>query len=982
MNLQHADHLATLAESKDMPERMSEILKGLLMLCGSTLEIRIDEALTEFEKQLIRLADKAPNEQQNSYFDSVHRLKRRRAEVMPRFLSHVEDSLARLGEDVTEVGRTFNLQPMGPALVLAEGAALDESIVLSDIAVKVELRVREPLFALGQRLGQFVGKPRLAAATMALGPHSLVDALCYGTCEMDLALEHRLVMLRCFERVVLNDSESLYNTLNQYLVQQNILPHLHELSTPGGSGRASASSAKSDSRQQSNAFMTPSPGSGHSSGPRALSTGFGAVLDESPRFEEQPGPSRPVDFGSLRQLLGGCRRAGTYTAGPEDIQSALAALQARQATATMADDKLVLYTAERTQQEMLVVLREYSADGHEPIVDEETVDTIALIAMLIDYLSRCARPYGITHWILVKLQMPILRVALKDKSFFSNQAHPARQLLDNIVEFGRFWVDETEIENDPLLVSKLQLVTNTIASEYQGRVSVFTDALQVLLQHVDSVARQIELAERRYVDAARGHDRLEWSRMQADAAISARIAENLPNPFLRTLLEQAWVDVLSVSLLRDGEDSIGYQRRLEVVDRLLSAMKGEDDLNRLTTLELSVQVEEGLTQLGMHGDDIKAILRKLFASSFDQDENPISQTELAIKLRALTRFGAANLPAEKKVADRPVDLTLKPVEQVALDRIQTLPPGTWFEFVVNPKGDTVRRKLSWYSTLTGRCLFINRRGLPTEEMTLAELAREIASERARIACAEQTLPLDRAWSSIVATLKRFSTPAQELAKQTQETHRHRFAGPAPLSPQDASRTLLLVDDEENILRALSRVLRGNEYRILTAKNARDGLEMLGQHEVQVIISDQRMPEVGGTEFLGQVKEIYPDTVRIMLSGYSDAAAVTDAINRGVVYKFLTKPWDDEDIRLQVQNAFRDFDARLGALGTKHDVVTNEVEVVAGKSRGFSVVSRGQPFSNAGSLREEPIESRWGVATRLEIPPSIAPSMSRSLGLAH
>ncbi|MCD6059996.1 MAG: diguanylate cyclase [Moraxellaceae bacterium] len=117
-------------------------------------------------------------------------------------------------------------------------------------------------------------------------------------------------------------------------------------------------------------------------------------------------------------------------------------------------------------------------------------------------------------------------------------------------------------------------------------------------------------------------------------------------------------------------------------------------------------------------------------------------------------------------------------------------------------------------------------------------------------------------------------------------------------------TLLLLDDEENILRALTRVLRRDRYEILVATNAHAALEILAMNEVQVIISDQRMPEMSGTEFLSRVKDLYPDTVRIVLSGYTDLKTITDAINQGEVYKFLLKPWDDDNLRSVVAQAFR------------------------------------------------------------------------------
>lgn len=117
-------------------------------------------------------------------------------------------------------------------------------------------------------------------------------------------------------------------------------------------------------------------------------------------------------------------------------------------------------------------------------------------------------------------------------------------------------------------------------------------------------------------------------------------------------------------------------------------------------------------------------------------------------------------------------------------------------------------------------------------------------------------------------------------------------------------TLLLVDDEPNILRALTRVLRRDGYNIIVADCARSALEKLAIHDVQVIISDQRMPEISGIELLSQVKEMYPDTVRIVLSGYTELETVTEAINRGAIYRFLTKPWEDDQLRRNVREAFQ------------------------------------------------------------------------------
>ena len=121
------------------------------------------------------------------------------------------------------------------------------------------------------------------------------------------------------------------------------------------------------------------------------------------------------------------------------------------------------------------------------------------------------------------------------------------------------------------------------------------------------------------------------------------------------------------------------------------------------------------------------------------------------------------------------------------------------------------------------------------------------------------------------------------------------------------RTLLLVDDEENITSSLVRLLRRDGYRILRANSGQAGLDLLAHNEVGVILSDQRMPEMSGVEFLSRVKELYPYTVRMVLSGYTELDSVTDAINRGAIYKFLTKPWDDDLLRANIDEAFRRFE---------------------------------------------------------------------------
>jgi two-component system NtrC family sensor kinase len=119
--------------------------------------------------------------------------------------------------------------------------------------------------------------------------------------------------------------------------------------------------------------------------------------------------------------------------------------------------------------------------------------------------------------------------------------------------------------------------------------------------------------------------------------------------------------------------------------------------------------------------------------------------------------------------------------------------------------------------------------------------------------------------------------------------------------------ILCVDDERNVLRALERIFLDDDYLILTASSAEEGLEMLrAAPQVQVVISDFRMPGMNGVEFLKEVSSLRPDSIRIVLSGYADTAAVVAAINEGKIYKFIPKPWNDDELRVTVANAVETF----------------------------------------------------------------------------
>lgn len=125
---------------------------------------------------------------------------------------------------------------------------------------------------------------------------------------------------------------------------------------------------------------------------------------------------------------------------------------------------------------------------------------------------------------------------------------------------------------------------------------------------------------------------------------------------------------------------------------------------------------------------------------------------------------------------------------------------------------------------------------------------------------------------------------------------------------DSKISILYIDDEENNLTAFKATFR-RDYKIHLAISAEEGRKVLENEPIDIIITDQRMPDETGVEFLSSILDKYPEPIRILLTGYTDIEAVIDAINEGQIYRYITKPWNEQELRMNIENAFEVFRLR-------------------------------------------------------------------------
>jgi response regulator RpfG family c-di-GMP phosphodiesterase len=140
----------------------------------------------------------------------------------------------------------------------------------------------------------------------------------------------------------------------------------------------------------------------------------------------------------------------------------------------------------------------------------------------------------------------------------------------------------------------------------------------------------------------------------------------------------------------------------------------------------------------------------------------------------------------------------------------------------------------------------------------------------------------------------------------------------------SNHTILCVDDEKNILSAMKRLLRKEDFQVLTCSSGAEALDLMTENEVHLVICDQRMPVMNGTSLLKIVKEKYPDVIRIILTGYTEVDSITNSINEGHVYKFFLKPWNDQNLKLEIRQALEQYDL-IKANQELHEKIVNQNE---------------------------------------------------------
>jgi Protein of unknown function (DUF1631) len=742
----------------DLPPRVRELLGALIGLCRQTLAAPLILTVEALEQALLHDADRARNPMQQAELMAQRGQLHAFAGHFPdRMLDALAEALARLREPTAAIAPSVAPPPLPGLLGLSLVAEhdVDRDLLLTEMVRRETLRSANSLNLLGQRMGVLAAAPALDTDTLPLAPQALC-AVVRRLAEQDsLGTDVQLALYRSFERQVLDRLGDVLDRANALLAQQGVLPGL--VYTPylarSSSTRRIITQSVGGGRATQPAKRSAAPLTGWN-GPSAAGSWSNLVQDavHEAGATGTAVPGLTTSAGSaLHELLQQARHASGSSEQAAAVPSAavdavLARLQAQSSAATGVAD---------LQAAVVAQLR--SEHGAQAQLGSHDRDNLELLRLLMQQVQQQQRPDPVPAALLARLQVPLARAAMADPGFFVRDEHPARELLNQIAEVGAHWLGDDDV--DPQLLQRMAQSVQGLLGEDARAPEVFAAANDDVQQHQRAAAHRAELAERRHVEAARGKERLELARRQANLQIDQCCDAQVPPRFVQTLLRQAWADALTLTRLRHGDDSPQWQERLQQTERIATVTAQAVDAPGGTDTTLAAEVEAALVQVGYHAEEAAAVARRLATPGGEDDIT--SRTELSARLKARVRLGEQ----AGTIAAAPAS-TRSSAEEAAYQQLCALPFGSWFDIDDGDGDGTLRRqRLSWYSLLTGHALLVNPRGQKIADTDLDTLARQISAGRAQLVTEDNGRLVDRAWQSSLDALRALAgSPSREASE--------------------------------------------------------------------------------------------------------------------------------------------------------------------------------------------------------------------------
>jgi hypothetical protein len=703
------------------------------------------------------------------FVDAARELRLRRQELFGSFFDKFSETYkSRLKHAAfAAAAGAKGVRGGGLSLSLVDEQDLEESLAVDGLVAKANDRLRNELFALAQRFNRLIDGAQYKEDALPLSPDVIAHALRDAFHLLEWKVEIKLVAFKLLEQIALHSLSDFYRDTNALLSKAGVLPELKPaiaIRTAGGASpvRAAPHETPAESGQPSieDGF---SGGVVASSGPAAVSA---AVVDTYQTLQRLMN-ARKYGGGAGETSAAGAAGpgAGTISALPaDDLVRGLSLLQH---DTLPGQDGVVTINA--IKGALLDQMRQLGdGRGIHPAHD----NTIDVIGMIFEFILDEPSIPDLVKNLLNRLQIPILKVAISDKGFFTNKGHPARRLLNVLGHASIGWNDNAE-EVRRRRFEKMEYVVGRVLADFEQDPGIFAELLEdftAFLRHEATEGGEIPVPASEEQPEEDTPDRLAFETIEVQL-------EGVEVPeFMRGFLRGTWREVLQHALDHEGRDSATWRRRQQTLADLIWSVEPKtvaDDRRRMVMLlpRLLDELRDGMTLLQRTPQEMDALLdalepihmaclrgeRPVQETVRPREPSPAAEPAVTDEVTDVIRLIQAEMgeDAQALLAEvTAVDESAPAEEHVSADEMiedqftsqaADMKLGTWLEFDLD--GKKRRAKLAWKSAVMGEYVFVDRTYKVVAERTLASLAAALRHGRA--APVENVAMFDRALDKVL-----------------------------------------------------------------------------------------------------------------------------------------------------------------------------------------------------------------------------------------
>lgn len=721
-----------------LPPELSRIRDTVIAGLGDLLQGAFDAV----DDSLFELANNArSNNEQNRYFEAMREIRIKRKGVEKQFQKSVSSLFQHPPQtDAQAAPEQASGSLSNPeTLSLIQDDELEEQVALNAMITKAKAYFQGPLLQLQTRFTVMYPSAREEHPVNPMSPEYLCRAFAEAAGAFEIQIRERLIVLKQFDRYVVSNLGMLMDEANRIMVQAGVVPNFRYQGRTTKSTQAGDSASPGQTAEQSDARSEESLGA--------------YQVSEDDAIFHQIRHLLALQRGIRSYSSQGTAPTGIHIVGGSELLQLLSQVPWGNVQRPANPDNLSsgepVHVDLRDLIEQAIKLHE-PEDGKQPAIKEVDEDLINLVSMLFEFILDDYNLSAPIQVLISRLQIPILKVVIKDKSFFSRANHPARKLLNSLARAGIGWSSADEKSRDKLY-EQIHNIVARILEEFDGDITLFEVLGEEFEQFLARENRKASLVEQRTRESERGRIKSQKAQETVDRLLREKLSRRpVPGP-VHDILVNGWSRVMFLAYLRNDVEH-RWDQVVRVVDDLIWCLHPHlDDEERDQWVRVVPKLLKAL----------RAGLEEVSYNSTRLDEMMAAvKHELTEAFRNLALAEAREpegLEAEAVVPDEQSDLTeAEPLDAgIAehLPSIDAIDVGQWVEFsLVN--GASFRCKLSAIIEDADCFVFVNRMGLKVIEKTRTELAREM--HRGRLTILEQGALIDRALDAVVGSLRKQS----------------------------------------------------------------------------------------------------------------------------------------------------------------------------------------------------------------------------------